>query len=542
MHTPRFIARAARAAFIGLLLFANAACAVEPEKHLVPMKDGVNLVTDVYKPSAAGAWPVILARSTYGRPRGDADHFVRQGYAVVVQDVRGMGESEGEKYVFHADGWRPGLTDGADTIAWIKAQPWCNGKIGTWGGSALGITQQLAAPATNLLNGQYIEVAPSDMYSQVSYRGGVWGKNLLEGWLAAIQQPHLVPIYKENPRYGEFWSFYNFEAKAPEITAPALFVGGWFDIFNQGTIDSFLTREQNGGQGCKGKNFLIMKWSPHGPDTTPDYQHNDNRFDLKISKLRDRFFKYNLQGDEAAMAGVPKVHYYVMGDDAKGAPGNEWRTAETWPPYATKQTAFHLLADGSLGAAAASADAFREFAFDPKDPVMTIGGQNLLIPSGPYDQRKVSGRADVLKYESPALDKPLEITGRVTVRLSVSSDAPDTDFTAKLVDVFPDGREILMLDHVRRVKSRTGYDKVAPLLTGQDDIVEIEIDLWSIAWIFNTGHKIGLHISSSNYPRFEVNPNTGDDFPEQAKETRVARNRVHAGPVRDSVLLLPVRD
>lgn len=535
----RFFSLNVRVLLLGALLFAQVSCAVEPVKHLVPMRDGTKLVTDVYKRPGDGKWPALLARSTYGRGKGEADSFVNQGYAVVIQDVRGMGESEGEKYVFHPDGWREGLMDGADTVAWIKAQPWCNGVVGSFGGSALGITQQLCAPATDGLSGQFIEVAPSNMYTQVAYRGGVWGKNLLEGWLAAIQQPHLIQVYKEHPRYDTFWTYYNFEAKAPEMTAPALFVGGWFDIFNQGEIDSFVTRERDGGPGCKGNNYLIMKWSPHGPDTTPDYKHNQNRFDLKISDIRKKFFRKTLQGDAQAMDGVAKVHYYVMGDDAPGAPGNEWRTAETWPPYATTETAFHLGGD-ALTAAAGDA-AFREFTFDPKNPVMTVGGQNLLIPSGPYDQRSVSGRADVLKYATAPLEKPLEITGRVTVRLSVSSDCPDTDFTAKLVDIFPDGREILMLDNARRVKSREGLDKVAPLLTGPDDIVTIEIDLWSIAWIFNTGHRIGLQISSSNFPRFEVNPNTGDDFPEQAKEMRTAKNRVHSGPVHDSVLLLPVK-
>lgn len=531
-----------RVAVVFVLALSHVACAAPtPTTIMLPMPDGVKLATDIYLPSDDGSWPVILARSTYGRNGGEAASLNRKGYVLVIQDVRGMNASEGEKYVFHPDGWRPELHDGADTVAWIKQQKWCNGKIGTFGGSALGITQQLLAPATKEIAAQFIEVAPSNMFAETAYRGGVWGKSLLESWLAAIGQPHLIPVYKSHPRYDEFWTWYNYAAKAPDMTSPAMFVGGWFDIFNQGEIDSFLTREQNGGPGCKGKNYLIMKWSPHGADTTPDYKHNENRFDLKISQLRDKFFKANLQGDAHALDGVAKVHYYVMGDDAPGAPGNEWRTAESWPPYATKETALHLQQDGSLGAAAGP-DGARAFTFDPAKPVMTVGGQNLVLPAGPYDQRSVSGREDVLKYVTAPLEKPLEITGRVKLRLSVSSDAPDTDFTAKLVDVFPDGREILMLDNVRRVKSRLGLDQAAPLLTGPSEIVEIEIDLWSIAWIFNTGHRIGVQVSSSNFPRFEVNPNTGEDFPPaDGAGMRVAHNQVHAG-AHDSVLLLPVRE
>lgn len=541
MPTPHLV-HALRVALLACLVLTHTACAEpKPEKHLVAMQDGVKLVTDVYLPGGKGPWPVILARSTYGRGMKDASGYSKRGYAVVIQDVRGMGESEGEKFVFNADGWREGLQDGADTVAWIKAQPWCNGKIGTWGGSALGITQQLLAGASTDVAAQSIEVAPADFYRETAFRGGVWGKNLLEGWLTAIGQPHLIAVYKEHPRYDEFWSYYNFAERAPKMTAPALLVGGWYDIFNQGTIDSFVTREQNGGVGARGRNYLIMKWSPHGPDTTPDYKHNENRFELKISEIRDRFYKAMLKGDDDALDGLAKVHYYVMGDDAPGAPGNEWRTADSWPPYATKATRYFLDTNGGLATTAPAEPGFREFAFDPKNPVPTIGGQNLLLPSGPYDQRPASVRPDVLKYATPVLDQPLEITGRVTVRLAVSSDAPDTDFTAKLVDIFPDGREILLLDHIRRVKSREGYDKVAAPLTGIEQTVEIEIDLWSIAWIFNKGHQIGLQISSSNFPRFEVNPNTGADFPTEDGELRVAKNRVHAAPGL-SYLELPVRE
>ena len=244
------------------LALAPLACAAPaPVKYLVPMQDGTKLATDVYTPSEKGKWPVILARSTYGRPAMDAEKLVKQGYACVVQDVRGMGESEGEHFVFHADGWYPGLTDGADTAAWIKEQPWCNGIIGTYGGSALGITQQLIAPTTKLLSAQYVQVAPSNLYEQCAYRGGVWGKNLLESWLTAIKQPHLIEVYKSHPRYDEFWSYFNFDAKTPDIAAPAMFEGGWYDIFNQGEIDSFVNREKIGGPGCKGNNYLIMKLS-----------------------------------------------------------------------------------------------------------------------------------------------------------------------------------------------------------------------------------------------------------------------------------------
>ncbi len=458
-----------------------------------------------------------------------------------------MFNSQGEAHVFYYDGWRPGVMDGADTVAWIKEQPWCNGMIGTSGGSALGMTQMLLAPATKDIHAQYITVSPGNFYQDVVYLGGVFRKNLVEGWLMAVGQPKIIQFYKDMPRYNEFWSYYNVVERAEDITAPALFVNGWYDIFAQGTIDGFVSREERGGEGARGNNYLIMRWTAHHQETTEEYAFNENRHDLSVSNIRDRFFDHYLKGDATALNDLPKVHYYVMGDDvAPDAPGNEWRTADTWPPVPVEETEFYLRSDGTLGGTSSSNNSgYREFSFDPSDPYPTWGGANLLpnLVAGPYDQRKYSDiRDDLLKFYSAPLSEPVEIIGKVKVRLFVSSDAPDTDFTAKLVDVFPQGdeREILMLDNIRRVKSREGFDRVAPPLEGHDDIVEIEIDLWSIAWAFNTGHRIGLHISSSNYPRFEVNPNTGADYHVPGEEMRIARNRVHMGDAYPSALLLPV--
>jgi uncharacterized protein len=537
-----------KAVLLVLVVFTTWTHGAEPPlKVLIPMMDGIELVTDVYLPGAAdeGPWPVILARSTYGRIGGPIGEILQQGIAVVVQDVRGMGASKGEKFVFHADGWQEGLQDGAETVAWVRAQPWCNGKIGTWGGSALGITQMLMAPVTDGVAAQFIEVAPSNLYEDMFYQGGVFRKALLEGWLPQIGQTHLLEVYKSHPRYDDFWAFYNVEARAGDITAPALFVGGWYDIFNQGTIDGFTSREHEGGLGAKGNNYLIMKWSTHGADVTKDYTLNENRYALHIPQHMGMFYAGYLLEKRELLGAIPKVQYYVMGADTEGAPGNEWRSADAWPPFPTVSTPYYLRADGSLSATApSSADTAHSFVFDPANPVPTHGGANLVLPAGPFDQRKViAGREDVLVFSSAPLEKPLEVTGRITVRLFVSSDAPDTDFTAKLVDIYPagDDRQILMLDSIRRVKSRLGYDQAAPALTGPEEVVELKIDLQSISWIFDEGHRIGLHVSSSNYPRFELNPNNGADFPESGQAGRAATNTVHLSSRRPSAIYLPVR-
>jgi putative CocE/NonD family hydrolase len=243
------------------------------------------------------------------------------------------------------------------------------------------------------------------------------------------------------------------------------------------------------------------------------------------------------------MTTLAKVYYYVMGADTEGAPGNEWRTADTWPPFEAAPTPYYLSANGALSTDAPRAEsASLSFDFDPSNPVPTRGGANLYLPAGPLDQRPVSStRKDVLPFATAPLDVPMEITGRVTARLFVSSDAPDTDFTAKLVDIYPAGdeRQILMLDGIRRVKSRLGYDKVAPPLSGADEIIELEIDLQSVSWVIASGHRIGLHVSSSNYPRFDVNPNTGEDFAGDAGK-RIAHNTVFMDASRTSSVILPL--
>ncbi len=514
----------------------------------VPMQDGVKLSTDVYLPAEGSApWPVVLIRCTYGRLQAVHDGYFFDDCAMVVQDVRGTGVSEGEKHIFYTDTWRPGQMDGAQMVAWLKEQPWCNGKIATAGTSALGMASLLLAPTTQDISAQLVQVAPSNFYLDSCYQGGVLRKNLMEGWLTAIGHAHIIPFYKSHPFFDDFWRFYDIAARAPDITAPAVFTAGWFDIFQQGTINAFVSREMNGGPGAKGNNFLIIEPRTHAHYKCPDYRIKNRRVGFPAAGLREAFIASHLRGDPEPLKRYAKVTYYTLGDDSDPrAPGNEWRTADRWPPFDMQDTPYFLLDDGTLSSEGPDkAQASLGFTFDPKDPYLTWGGANLFfdVPRGPWDQRKYSvTRQDLLKFATPPLKAPLEITGRVTAKLFVSTDAPDTDFTAKLLDIYPegDGREILMTDSVRRVKLRESLERPLPLLTSPDETVSLEIDLQSISWVFNTGHRIGLHVSSSNYPRFEVNANTGADHPE-GQELRVAHNRVHMDKTHPSVLLLPVR-
>ncbi len=534
---------------VAVLLLAAAAATVwfmvrppSAETVMLPMRNGVKLATDVFLPSKNGAaYPVVLVRTVYNKSQGAmlAGVFKALGMAMVVQDTRGRFASEGKDMVFGDDGWGE-RQDGADTVAWIKKQAWCNGKIGTWGGSALGITQVQLAPATQDVTAQTIIVASSKFYGQTAYQGGVFMKSLAEQWIAAQKSVWMLDIWRANPTDNDYWRGFNAEEQAPKVTAPAVHVGGWFDIFQQGTINNFITRQHQGGEGARGNQKLIIGPWTHGPKKDPgDLILRDNYVALDFNLYSARFLKHWLEGEQNGIMAEPAVNYYTLGDvfDDK-APGNEWRTASDWPPFATIATPYYLVQGGTLSTAPADSAGSATYAYDPKDPCPSKGGQNLTIPAGPYDQREVSGRPDVLRFATDPLTAPTEVTGSVHAVLYVSTDAPDTDFTAKFVDIYPDGREILMLDNIRRLKFHHGYDKADPPAPGT--VTQLDLDLWSISLILNKGHRIGVQVSSSNYPRFEKNPNTGDDFPKE-DNLRVAHNTLYMDKDHPSALILPLR-
>jgi len=532
------------------------------ETVMVPMRDGTRLATDAHVPSGGGRFPVVLVRTPYGRQTiygekdiGLAPALNKIGIAVVMQDTRGHGDSEGKRMAFFNDGWGENQ-DGVDTVEWIKSQEWCNGKIGTWGASAVGITQVLLAPVTSSITCQGIMMAPSNFY-HVFLPGGVFRKKLGERYANFMGHREVLRVYMSHPTYDTFWKYYNVEPRAGDITARAVHVSGWFDLYPQGTINNFVTRQYHGGQGARGNQKLII-----GP-----WWHKVSREAGEITFPANctfdfngyiwRFFRYWLQGEQNGIMDEPAVHYYIMGDvDDPDAPGNEWRTADDWPPYPIQEMRYYLTESDRLSSKPPGAEGAKlSYTFDPADPCPTRGGTNggILgaLPAGSFDQRAVSNRPDVLCFETEPLKEPVEITGPVRVKLYISSDAPDTDFTAKLVDIYPDGREMNMTDGIQRVKFRNGFEKSDPLPAGE--IGELDIDLWSISLVFNKGHKIGVQISSSNWPRCEVNPNTGADLPRYVGETdegdqiidktslRVAHNTVYMNKSHPSALIVPVR-
>jgi predicted acyl esterase len=528
------------ALFLPAFLFADEKPKTRTLDAMVPMQDGTELATTVYLPEGAGPFPVVVARTPYDKDGLDkeANKFVHYGYAFVAQDLRGRFKSKGQDaIIFHNDGWQE-PHDGHDTLRWIAGQPWCNGKIGSTGGSALGITQNMAAPrAPAGLKAQFVVVAYSDFYSQGAYQGGAFRTGLLENWLKATQMTDVnLKTFVGHPDYDTFWAGLNPEAQAEHVQAPAVFLGGWYDIFQQGTINSFLTIHNHGGAGARGRCRLILAPIGHGTMTELKYPANASRRPKCANDVL--WFDYVLKGTANGVGEEKPVHYYVMGDPTdKNAPGNYWRSADNWPPSAV-ETAYYLQPDGKLVASHPPGGAGRQsYRYDPADPVPTVGGAELAKDIGPKDQRRVESRGDVVVFTTDALADPIEVTGRMTAKLYVSSDCPDTDFTVKLTDVYPDGRSMLVTDGILRARFRESFEHEKLLEPGK--VYEVTVDLWSTSLIFNRGHKIRVAVSSSNAPRFDPNPNTGHAF-RADKELRVATNTVWFSKEYPSRIVLPV--
>jgi uncharacterized protein len=524
-----------------LLALASTLTAAEPrpQTEMVAARDGVRLATDVYLPEGAGPWPVILARTPYNKAMGAGigAEGVKRGYAIVVQDCRGRFASEGENLPFHLD-----HADGPDTMTWLLAQPWCNGKVGTWGGSAGAITQLLMvgrnAPQPAC---QHLTVGAPDLYAGM-YPGGVFKKAMIEDWIRGAKfATNALAAWEAHPRYDEYWQTRDIAPRQGAINTAAVHLGGWYDIFAQGTIDSFLSYQTRGGPGARGKQKLVM-----GPWTHGVLQNKAGELTFPDNAKRPphdvhdswKWFDYQLKGADNGFGAAPAVTYYVMGDVSDGqAPGNLWRTADQWPPLPTHDTAWYLHGDRTLSQSVPGGEAPLSYLYNAADPVPSRGGLQLTIPAGGMDQRPIESRPDVLVFTSAPLPEPLEVTGRVRLKLWVGSDAPDTDFVARLCDVYPDGRSINICEGQFRARFRNGFDREAFLRPGQ--VYPLEIDLWSTSIIFNRGHGLRVHVTSSSAPGYDPNPNTGDAF--RARDyRRAARNVVFVDRRHPSHLVLPV--
>ncbi|MCA9026913.1 MAG: CocE/NonD family hydrolase [Planctomycetaceae bacterium] len=518
------------------LLLSNTIVRAEPDEVMVPMRDEVELATDIYLPEGDGPWPCILSRTPYNKNgnRGAAEKFAEQGYAFVSQDCRGRFKSKGKYDPFKTD-----HHDGYDMVEWVAAQEWSNGKVGMLGGSAVGITSNLAATQTPPhLKCAFVIVAPASARRNTVYMGGVYRKEMNDGWLTTMNAAFAIDDTMQHPAGTSYWDWREITDFHNRIDIPICNVGGWFDIFAQGTIDNFVGLQEHGAGLAAGNQKLIMGPYAHG-QTGGRLKFPGGERGVFDFKFQLRWFDHWLKGIDNGIDREPPVSYYLMGaTEERDTPGNVWKEAEAWPPLAARPQSFFISADRILSSSPPDSAGSEAYAYDPKNPVPTIGGGNLILGGkGPLDQQEIGDREDYLRFETDVLESPVEVVGRVTADLYVESDAPDTDFVAKLVDVYPDGYEALITDGILRMRYRDGLDHEVMMEPGQ--VVRARVDLWSTAIVFNKGHRIALHVTSSNDPRFDPNPNTGH-AQRADSETRVANNTIHFSQLYPSRLLLPI--
>jgi len=539
---------------------------------MVPMRDGARLATDIACPKAEGQrFPVILMRTPYHKNLGPAGMAVAGGYAFACQDVRGRFASEGEHRPFFPD-----LDDAFDTIAWLAKQPWCDGSVGMMGGSYVGYTQLAAAMAkAPALRCIAPSVPPSDFDNRLVFFGGSLRQELVQGWLIgqawssqrvqrkeapadelAKWQPHrnfmqwcwhlplaeAGPLSVGGPGYVNYWldGVKNWEKpglwrdisavhRAEDIQVPTFIVGGFYDIFAQENLELLTTLRTRGGALARKHSHLIIGPWGHGIGAPAGDLACPNALSA-LAGTQEKWFARWLKNQPNDVDKWPPIRAYVIGQD-------RWLDADTWPPAGAVPTRL-FLSKGKLSKDAPKQDEPPSaFTYDPARPVPTLGGTNLIIAKGMKDHRRNAERPDVLAFLSEPLERDLVVVGRLKAHLFVSSSAPDTDFTAMLLDVRPDGYAANIQDGIVRCRYRDG--RGTPKLLKPGEIAEVEIDLWSTAYAFKKGSRVGLHVSSSNFPRFDRNLNVADS-PATWTMPQAAENKLHHGPAHASYVELSV--
>jgi len=580
MTTHRIPLLLAFAALASLLPAARGFADVVVESNVaMKARDGVTLRADIYRPGEPGRYPVILERTPYDK-RTEINFGLKaaaRGYVFIVQDVRGRWASDGEWYPLKNE-----ANDGYDCVEWAAALPYANGKVGMFGGSYVGATQLLAAiAAPPHLVCIMPAVMASDSHEQWIYQGGAFSQMINQGWTSACalntlerrvagsaQPSHwdmkgpldaypvldvgsadgLAPHYHDwlrHPAYDDYWRAWSIEEHFANITVPALHIGGWYDLFQDGTLRCFSGIGERGGSDAARKGQRLVMAAGGHAGAGPKIRDVDfgQASVLDTWALGFRWFDYMLKGIDNGMAGEKPVRIFVMGKNA-------WRDEETWPPARAAAAHYYLHSggganslsgDGALSTRPPGAEPADVFRYDPADPVPTLGGPAFgdahQVP-GPCDQRPVESRRDVLVYSTAPFTGDTEITGHVTLDLYVSSSATDTDITGKLVDVGPDGKAINLSEGILRLRYRASRERAVLMKPGE--VCRISLDLWSTSNVFAAGHSLRVEISSSNFPRFDRNLNNGAAIGDALAGPQVAANTIYHDAARPSALIVPV--
>ena len=513
------------------------------ETYLIPMRDGITLATDVLRPNDQKTHPVFLHRTPYNKntqllPETIVSLLLLKGYALVFQDTRGRYASQGADSVFLTDGWGA-LQDGYDTIDWLTHQSWCNGKVGLFGASASGITTYRAVASLHpAIRCAVAIVAPSDFYSQVVYPGGEYGKALCEGWISEQGSTYMIAYYLRFPYYQALWEQMNLHTRTDSMRVPILHIGGWYDCFSEGPIAAFNDLQRHRSIPQK---LVMGPWvhSSVGSATqVGQLSYPNANFDVAIYSLQ--WFDHWLLNSDNGVQNQPAVQYYLLGDPVHPEEGGcRWLQSDAWPPAEAQSARFYLAAGGGLIEHRPVMECTAQYRYDPADAPLTLGGNNLNLQNGPYDQRPVISRPDVLSFVTTPLAAPVRLEGYATAMIYLSSDQADTDVCLKLIDVYPDGREMLVVDGIRRARFREGYTEILQQWLQPDLVAAIPIDLPPTAILFSKGHRIKITVASANYPRFELNPNTAKAANDRSTPL-IANQTIHLGGSHASYVDLPL--
>ena len=545
----------------------------------IAMRDGVNLRADIYRPDAPGKFPVLLERTPYNKHSNiDAGLTgAARGYVVVLEDVRGREASEGDWYPFKNE-----PADGYDSVEWCAKQPYSDGHVGMIGGSYVGATQMLAAiAAPPHLVAIFPTVVASNFHEHWAYQGGAFMQLLSQAWSSALsinvlsrrtggsaqpahwdymKAPADYPVidpgtakgvadyyfdWIKHPAYDEYWKQWSIDEHYARVTVPVLTMGAWYDIFQDGSIRNYegLKRLAATPEARAGQRLVIIPgghagWGrtigdvDFGPDAAVD-----------IDSYTYRWYDHLLKGVDNGVDREKPVKIFVMGR-------NVWRYEDDWPIARARTTRFYLHSDGGanslsgdgrLSTEAPVGEKADQYVYNPESPVPTHGGavlgDNGTYPPGPLDQRSIEARHDILVYTTEPFKADTEITGPVNLELYVSSSAVDTDFTGKLVDVAADGRAINLTDGILRARYRNSMEKAELMKPGET--YRLTVDLWSTSNVFLAGHRLRVEVASSNFPRFDRNPNTGAS-PEAGGPYVPATNVVYHDAAHPSALVVPV--
>jgi putative CocE/NonD family hydrolase len=583
---------------------------------MIKMHDGVCLATDIYFPAlrgqlVTGEFPVILERTPYDKAAAgnvtNGNYFAQRGYVCAIQDVRGRFNSEGEWYPFAKE-----APDGYDTVEWLAAQQWCNGKVGTMGGSYCGSDQSaLATLNPPHLATMIVAVGASNYYHCSMRQNGALEQRfmiyafrmattskeaLADATLkAALDKAYatvdewvrraplkkgtsplqMLPTYEQwaldiftHGEYDDYWQQRGYAISQyyqQHADVPTLYLGGWYDSYARATCENFIALSQL----KKSRQVLLMGPWTHGGwgvSYAGDIDFGNHSL-INYNDLRLAWFDHFLKGLYTQVADWATVKIFVMGTGDGQANyqgllhhGGYWRDEPNFPLPDTQFTPYYLHADGFLSPTPPTGMSRPDnFSFDPKDPVPTIGGgisaADPIMRAGGFDQRgnqrffgckdtlPLNARSDVLTFQTEPLKSSVEVTGPITVKLYASSSAPDTDFTAKLIDVcplseyYPDGFALNLTDSIIRARYRNGWDK--PELLESGTIYQFTFQLYPTSNVFKKGHRIRLDISSSNFPRFDVNPNTGGDLGLE-RRFKIAHQAIYHDSEHPSQVVLPI--